>query len=41
MQTLFLAGDVTNVLLPNTLVLLLFGAVLLAVLVRITRLRLD
>jgi ABC-2 type transport system permease protein len=41
MQTLFLAGDVMNVLLPNTLVLLLFGAVLLAVLVRITRLRLD
>jgi ABC-2 type transport system permease protein len=41
MQTLFLAGDVTEVLVPDTLALLLIGGVLLTILVGVTRLRLD
>ena len=41
LQTLFLAGDVAEVLVPGTLALLLFGAVLLTILVRTTRLRLE
>jgi ABC-2 type transport system permease protein len=41
LQTLFLAGDVASVLVPNTLVLLTIAAALLALLVRATRLRLE
>ena len=41
MQTLFLAGDVAAVLVPSTLALLLIGCLLLGVLVRVTRLRLE
>ena len=41
MQTLFLAGDVTEVLVHDTLALLLIGGVLLTILVGVTRLRLD
>src|SRR5262249_30335440 len=41
LQTLFLAGDVPGVLVPDTLALLAIGAVLLVALVRKTRLRLE
>jgi ABC-2 type transport system permease protein len=41
LQTLFLAGDVASVLVPNTLVLMTIAAVLLMLLVRATRLRLE
>ena len=41
LQTLFLAGDVPSVLVPNTLDLLATGVVLLALLVRTTRMRLE
>jgi ABC-2 type transport system permease protein len=41
LQTLFLAGDVPRVLVPDTLALLAIAGVLLAVLVRATRLRLE
>jgi ABC-2 type transport system permease protein len=41
LQTLFLAGDVPGVLVPNTLALLAIAAVLLFALVRATRLRLE
>ena len=41
LQTLFLAGDVASVLVPDTLVLLMIAAVLLMLLVRATRLRLE
>jgi ABC-2 type transport system permease protein len=41
LQTLFLAGDVASVLVPNTLVLLTIAAALLVLLVRATRLRLE
>ncbi len=41
LQTLFLAGDVMAVLVPNTLVLGVMGVLLLGVLVRLTRLRLE
>ncbi len=41
LQTMFLAGDVMSVLVPNTLALLAMGAVLLVLLVRSTRMRLE
>jgi ABC-2 type transport system permease protein len=41
LQTLFLAGDVASVLVPDTLILLAIGAVLMVRLVRVTRLRLE
>jgi ABC-2 type transport system permease protein len=41
LQTLFLAGDVASVLVPDTLALLTIAAVLLVALVRATRLRLE
>jgi ABC-2 type transport system permease protein len=41
LQTIFLAGDVPAVLVPNTLVLLAFAAVLFAALLRATRSRLE
>jgi ABC-2 type transport system permease protein len=41
LQTLFLAGDVASVLVPNTLILLTIAAALLVLLVRATRLRLE
>jgi ABC-2 type transport system permease protein len=41
LQTIFLAGDVPEVLVPNTLVLLGFAAVLFFALVRATRSRLE
>jgi ABC-2 type transport system permease protein len=41
LQTLFLAGDVPEVLVPSALILLAIGAVLLAVLWRATRMRLE
>ena len=41
LQTLFLAGDVASVLVPDTLILLAIGAVLMVRLVRATRLRLE
>ncbi|HEY4311817.1 MAG TPA: ABC transporter permease [Pirellulales bacterium] len=41
LQTMFLAGDVLSVLVPNTLALLTMGAVLLALLIRSTRMRLE
>ncbi|HJZ59681.1 MAG TPA: ABC transporter permease, partial [Gemmataceae bacterium] len=41
LQTLFLAGDVPEVLVPNTLVLLAFAAVLFTALLRATRSRLE
>jgi ABC-2 type transport system permease protein len=41
LQTLFLAGDVARVLVPDTLALLTIAAVLLVALVRATRLRLE
>jgi ABC-2 type transport system permease protein len=41
LQTLFLAGDVTSVLVPDTLILLAVGAVLMVRLERATRLRLE
>jgi ABC-2 type transport system permease protein len=41
LQTLFLAGDVTSVLVPDLLALMLIAAVLLFALVRATRLRLE
>jgi len=40
-ETLFLAGDVASVLVPDTLVLLTIGCVLLVLLIRATRLRLE
>src|SRR5262249_6396441 len=39
LQTLFLAGDVPQVLVPNTLALTAFAVVLFALLIRSTRLR--
>jgi ABC-2 type transport system permease protein len=41
LQTLFLAGDVASVLVPDTLVLLCAGTVLLVLLLRATRMRLE
>jgi ABC-2 type transport system permease protein len=41
LQTLFLAGDVASVLVPNTLALLTIAAVLNLLLVRSTRMRLE
>src|SRR5262249_31168209 len=41
LQTIFLAGDVPEVLVPNTLVLLGFAAVLSVLLLRATRSRLE
>ena len=41
LQTLFLAGDVGSVLIPDTLALLAIGGVLLTLLVRATRMRLQ
>ncbi|HEV3342794.1 MAG TPA: ABC transporter permease [Pirellulales bacterium] len=41
LQTLFLAGDVPQVLVPNTLALVAFATVLFTLLVRSTRLRLE
>jgi len=41
LQTLFLAGDVPSVLVPDTLALVTIAAVLLLALVRATRLRLE
>jgi ABC-2 type transport system permease protein len=41
LQTLFLAGDVPQVLVPNTLALVAFAAVLFTLLIRSTRLRLE
>ncbi len=41
MQTLFLAGNVPEVLVPSVAALLTIGAILLAVLVLVTRLRLE
>jgi ABC-2 type transport system permease protein len=41
LQTLFLAGDVRSVLVPNTLVLLAIGMVLSVLLVRATAMRLE
>src|SRR5262249_36087492 len=41
LQTLFLTGDVPAVLVPNTLVLVAFAAVLFALLFRATRTRLE
>jgi ABC-2 type transport system permease protein len=41
LQTLFLAGDVASVLVPNALVLLTIAGVLLVLLVRATRMRLE
>jgi ABC-2 type transport system permease protein len=41
LQTIFLAGDVMSVLLPNTLVLVVMGVVCNLVLARLTRTRLD
>ncbi|HWB12277.1 MAG TPA: ABC transporter permease [Pirellulales bacterium] len=41
LQTLFLAGDVPQVLVPNTLALLAFATLLFGLLVRSTRLRLE
>ena len=41
LQTLFLAGDVWSVVLPNTLALLGMAALLMLLLVRRTRMRLE
>jgi ABC-2 type transport system permease protein len=41
LQTLFLAGDVASVLVPSTLVLLAIAGVLLVLLFRATRMRLE
>jgi ABC-2 type transport system permease protein len=41
MQTLFLAGNVAAVLVPSTLALLFIGCLLLGLLVRVTRVRLE
>ncbi len=41
LQTLFLTGDVASVLVPDLLALTIIAAVLLATLVRVTRLRLE
>src|SRR5205807_2228417 len=41
LQTLFLAGDVSSVLVPDTVVLMAIAAVLMVLLVRATRLRLE
>ncbi len=41
LQTIFLAGDVPEVLVPNTLVLLVFAAIFTALLLRATRSRLE
>jgi ABC-2 type transport system permease protein len=41
LQTLFLAGDVRAILLPNVLTMSLIGAVVLTAVARVTRLRLD
>ena len=41
LQTLFLAGDVASVLVPDTLILMAIGAVFMVLLVRATRLRLE
>jgi ABC-2 type transport system permease protein len=41
LQSLFLAGDVTSVLVPNTLALLTIAGVLNLILVRLTRMRLE
>jgi ABC-2 type transport system permease protein len=41
LQTIFLAGDVMSVLVPNTLALLAMGGVLLVLLLRSTRMRLE
>jgi ABC-2 type transport system permease protein len=41
LQTLFLAGDVAAVLVPAALALVLIGSILLALLVRMTRMRLE
>jgi ABC-2 type transport system permease protein len=41
LQTLFLAGDVASVLVPDTLILLAMGVVFMVLLVRATRLRLE
>jgi ABC-2 type transport system permease protein len=41
LQTLFLAGDIPAVLVPNALAMAGMAAVLLAAVARITRLRLD
>jgi ABC-2 type transport system permease protein len=41
LETIFLAGDVPSVLVPNTLVLLAMGAGLFVLLARSTRLNLE
>jgi len=41
LQTLFLAGDVASVLVPNTLALAVIAAVLFGLLFRVTRMRLE
>ena len=41
LQTLFLAGDVGAVLVPNVLAMAAIAAVLLSAAARVTRLRLD
>ncbi|HTU23450.1 MAG TPA: ABC transporter permease [Gemmataceae bacterium] len=41
LQTLFLAGDVASVLVPNLIALTIIAVVLMAALVRVTRLRLE
>ena len=41
MQTIFLAGDVPEVLLPRVAALLVIGAILLVALVFATRMRLE
>jgi ABC-2 type transport system permease protein len=41
LQTLFLVGDIASVLVPATLVLALMAGVLLTMLVRLTRMRLE
>jgi ABC-2 type transport system permease protein len=41
LQTLFLAGDVPSVLVPNALVLVSMAVVLFAALARVTRVRLE
>ena len=41
LQTIFLAGDVLDVLVPNTLALAAFAVILFGLLVRVTRLRLE
>lgn len=41
LQTLFLAGDIYEVIIPNLLIMLLLGSILFAIILKITKKRLD